>query len=163
MNTNIQIVQFYLNNYLFLWLVVVLLLPIIPPEWAGYWKYNHNNPTEDRAKKITLLRFILHFLIDSIFVEILLNGMATFQFKQAITFIIFLVMFFDIFFRHQISREAITLVSVGILALYLERLIERGKHIKLFWGLLDWYKDDQGNQTSTQSVPPAQTPQPLQP
>ena len=91
--------------------------------------------------------------------------MTTFQFKPAITFIIFLVMGFDIFFRHQISQQAITLVSIGIIVLYLERLIETGKHIKLFWGLLDWHKNDetqpvhsnlkQNNQTVKHNQPAA--------
>jgi hypothetical protein len=164
MDTNFIVFEFVKNNYILILLILLFLAPVIPPEYAGYWKYNLNNKALGRAKRISLLRYILHFLIDSVFVEILVNGMTTFQFKPAITFIIFLVMGFDIFFRHQISQQAITLVSIGIVVLYLERLIEIGKHIKLFWGLLEWRKDDdvqlvtpnlQPNQTEEQKLPVA--------
>src|SRR6185503_15570902 len=101
MDTNFIILEFVKNNYILILLAILFLVPVIPPEYAGYWKYNLNNKALGRAKRISLFRYILHFLIDSVFVEILVNGMTTFQFKSAITFIIFLVMGFDIFFRHQ--------------------------------------------------------------
>jgi uncharacterized membrane protein len=68
-----------------------------------------------------------------------------FEFRKLITIIILAVVAFDIFSNHQISGGAITLVSIGILVLYLERLIETGKHIKLFGPLLTWDKNEEKN------------------
>lgn len=65
-----------------------------------------------------------------------------FEFKKTVTVIIFSVGMFDIFINHQISTKLITLISIGILALYLEKLIETGKNIKLFGGMMSWEKDE---------------------
>jgi len=139
---NLQIINLIKDNFILIAFVILMLLRIIPPEWAGFWKYQNNKESDGRAPKISFLRLVLHNLIDSILSAALIPLMAAFGFKNIITLIIFIVVGFDIFFRHQISGEAITLVGVGIIALYLDRLIETGKHIKLFGGLLTWDKDE---------------------
>lgn len=157
MNSNIEIIKFVENNYLILWLMILFLIRIIPPEWAGFWKYNNNKESDGNAPKLTLLHFFLHNAFDSILRAFLIPLLGAFVFKNIVTLVILIVVLFDVFVQHQISAAAVTLVGIGIVSLYLERLIETGKQIKLFGGLLSWEKD---NNKSPQSEPPIEQPIP---
>ncbi|MFZ2199990.1 MAG: hypothetical protein WAV40_04335 [Microgenomates group bacterium] len=141
-DTNVILLEFLAKNWLGLTLLVVSIFRIVPPEWSGFWKYNNNNESEGLAPKITPINFLLTGLLDSVIRAFFIPLIATFGLKNMITLIIFIVVFFDIFSRHQISGAAVTLVSIGIITLYLERLIELGKHIELFGKLLIWDKDN---------------------
>ena len=141
MSTNNIIINFIINNIYLIALFLLFTIRIVPPNWAGFWKYNNNKEKDGNAPKITLLRFILTNLIDSILSSFIIPFLAAFEFKKMVTLIIFIVVIFDIFFRHQISTAAVTLVAIGIITLYLEKLIESGKIIKLFGGLITWEKD----------------------
>ena len=140
METNILIINFVKDNIILLVLSVASIINIVPPEWAGLFKYNNNDSQQGKAKKITLLHLLLQGVMDGVIRGILIPAVISFGMKNIITLIIFVVISFDLFARHYISGQAVTLVGVGILALYLERLIETGKSIKLF-GLLSWEKD----------------------
>lgn len=142
MITNNIIFDFIINNFLLLVIFILFIIRIIPPQWAGFWKYNNNQEADGKANKISFLRFILHSLVESIFGAVLIPLLAGFGLKNMVTFIIFIVVIFDVFIRNQISGGAVTLVGIGIVVLYLDRLIETGKHIKLFGGLLIWDKDE---------------------
>ncbi len=147
MNTNLTILEFFQNNWILLCILIVLILNLVPPEWAGYWKYVNNDPAFGKAKKITILRFLLHGFVESIVSTFLVNIVSMFEFKKTVTVLIFFVVMFDVFINHEISTKVITLISIGILALYLEKLIETGKNIKLFGNLISWEKDDHTSHT----------------
>jgi len=120
---------------------LIFIPKIVPPEWSGFWKHNKvNEPTSGLAPKITILKFILHNIIDSILSAFLIPILAMFGLKNMVTLVILTVVLFNIIVQKEITAPAVTLVGIGILALYLERLIETGKHIKLFGGLIDWEK-----------------------
>ncbi len=145
--TNDLLFRFIIGNLLFIVLLIALVfasvIKIIPPEWSGLWKYNNNRKEDGSAPKLTFLNFILLNFFDSIVRSVFLPLISSFGLKNMVTLIIFIVVIFDFFFRHQISGQGVTLISVGIVALYLERLIETGKRISLFGGLLTWEKEDQ--------------------
>lgn len=130
MQTNTLIIDFLNNNYLLLGLFLIVCVPkIIPIGW------------NDSGQKITILQLIIQNLIVSIIIPFLSQLLASFSFQKSVTIVIFIMVAFDIFFLRQISGHIITLVAIGIIALYLERLIETGKSLKLF-GLILWEKDE---------------------
>ncbi len=129
--TNIKVLIFLANNIILILLFAVSILRIVPPEWAGFWKFN-NKETDGRAPRITVLQFILTSFLDSVVRGFILPLIAAFGLQKMVTLIIFLVVAFEIFFRHEISSEAVALIAIGIIALYLDRLIDTGKSIILF-------------------------------
>ncbi|HAS34160.1 hypothetical protein A3J91_03175 [Candidatus Peribacteria bacterium RIFOXYC2_FULL_58_10] len=58
-----------------------------------------------------------------------------------IPFIIFAVVIFDIFVKSQISNQAVTLIAIGIIALYLDELVKTGKKIS-FFGVITWERKE---------------------
>lgn len=141
MDTNSVIITFILKNILLVLLLVVSILRVIPPEWAGFWKFNNNKEKDGRAPRITIINFVLTSLFDSVIRAFFIPLIATFGLKNMVTLIIFLVVVFDIFISNQITTQSVTLVAIGIVALYLDRLVETGKKIVFFGGLLRWEKD----------------------
>lgn len=141
-STNSEVIIFLEKNIILIVLLVISILKIVPPEWAGFWKFTNNKESDGKAPRITILNLVLVNFFDSIVRSFFIPLLAAFGLKNMVTLVILIVVVFDIFFRNQISTAAVTLTSVGIIALYLESLIETGKHIKLFGGLLTWEKED---------------------
>ena len=141
MDTNLLLIGFFIKNALAIFLFVFLILKIVPPEWAGFHKYNNNDEQQGRANKMSILRFIIDGVIDGILSPISIHILTLFSFKNMITVLIFFVVGFDIFIRHQISAAVVTLIGIGIIALYLENLIDTGKKIE-FFGIIKWEKKD---------------------
>lgn len=140
MNTNILVISFIKNNILLLAIFLLLIVKVIPPEWSGFNKYI-DNVNKIKANKINLLKFILDGVIDGIISPIFLHTHTMLGFKNTVTILIFFAVGFDVFVSNQISGSVVALIGIGIIALYLEKLIETGKNIKLFGGLLDWEKN----------------------
>lgn len=139
--TNKEIIGFLINNIVLILLLIISILRIVPPDWAGFWKFNNNKEADGIAPRITVVNFILTSLFDSIIRAFFIPLIATFGLKNMVTLIIFLVVAFDIFFRNEITTQSVTLIAIGIVALYLDKLVETGKRITLFGGLLRWEKD----------------------
>ncbi len=140
--SNAWLLDFVLNNYVGLLLFVLLTIKVVPPEWAGYWKYNNNSQAEGPAKRMSALGFLLEGLLDSILPRIWVHLSVIFDFSKTVTILIFCLVIFALFVTHQVSGTILTLVSIGIISLYLERLIETGKSIKLFGGAISWERKD---------------------
>lgn len=119
---NSEILNLLISNFILIVLILVSILKIIPPEWAGFWKYNNNREADGLAPKITFLNLVLSNSFDSVIRSVFIPLIASFGLKNMATLIIFLVVIFDVFYRHEISGAGVTLISVGILTLYLERL-----------------------------------------
>src|SRR5258708_18113241 len=58
-STNIAIVNFLINNIVLILLLAISILRVVPPEWAGFWKFNNNKESDGRAPRITIINFIL--------------------------------------------------------------------------------------------------------
>jgi len=143
MINNDTIINFVKENNLFIGLFVLLIVRIIPPEWAGFWKYNNNKEVDGRAQRITLLRYILHSVVDSCLSSFLIPILSIFGLKNMVTLVILAVVIINVFVQQQISGPVVTLVGIGIITLYLDKLIDTGKSIKLFGGLVNWEKEIQ--------------------
>ena len=142
LETNSLIVAFLTGNFFSLAILLASLIKVIPPEWAGFWKYNNNNSAEGKAQKITALNWLLHMIFASLVQSFFIPLIAAFGLKNMVTLVILMVVGFDIFSRKQVSTASVTLTAIGIIALYLDRLVETGKTIKLFGGLLLWERKD---------------------
>lgn len=136
MSTNSMVLNFVSNNVVLIVLGVVLLLPIIPPRWIGmrdtYFDLFYKK--ELPSQKYSILRVIIHSLLSPI-----TEFLVVWSLRGTISIVIFAVIGADLFFRKKLSSEAVTLVSVGIIALYLEQLIEKAKKITI-WKLFEWEK-----------------------
>jgi hypothetical protein len=142
MYTNSYLIDFFRNNSILLVLLLLSAIHIIPQEWAGYWKYNNNRKEDGRAPRMTILHWLLTSLLNSIINAFIVPLIAAFGLDKMVTLIIFAVVGFDIFSGHEISSASVILTVVGIIALYLDRLVDTGKIITMFGGLLHWEKDD---------------------
>ncbi len=145
-------IDFFKQN----WLLLVLFLPIIPPKWLGYAS-QYFNTVENKlipARKSSIAAAFIMMFVDAVsqFTNIFVNLASLLTLRTATTVIIFIAIGFDIFFRKQISREAITLISIGVIALYLEQLIEKAKKIVLFWKILEWESKDTTSPTNTSTT-----------
>ena len=156
MKTNDIIINFVKENCLLIGLFVLLIIRIVPPEWAGFWKYKNNREIEGKAPKITPLRFIFHSVVDSLISSFLIPILSMFGLKNMVTLVILAVVVINILVQQQISGSVVTLVGIGIVALYLDKLIDTGTSIKLFGGLVSWEKEKRGVDPldSTQKIEP---------
>ena len=141
MVTNQAIISFLQNNWIFVLLLAISLLKIIPHRWLKSAEYVEAS----KEKRITLLTFVLESLFDSL-------SRATFSLQAVLglqtmaSLIIFVVVVFDILVTKDISNQAVTLIGMGIVALYLNQLIKDGKKIS-FFGMISWEgKDDSSSQ-----------------
>ncbi len=141
MNTNLIIFNLLKDNALVIVIFIFLIIKIIPPEWSGFNKYT-DQINKIRAKRKNALGFIIDGIMDGIISPIFVHVSTMFGFKNTITILIFFVIGFDVFIRQQISGTVVTLIAIGIIALYLEKLIETGKNIKLFGNLMTWERKD---------------------
>jgi len=143
MDSNRLIIEFITNNWILILLFSFTITKVIPPEWAGFWKFNNNIKSDGLSPRITLLKLVLHNFFDSVLSAFLIPLLAMFEFKKMVTFVTFVVVVFDVFIRHQISGGTVTLTGIGIVTLYLDRLIETGDEIKFLGGLFSWKKHNQ--------------------
>ncbi len=165
-NTNVVLVTFFQQNWLLLIMLIASIIPIFPPQWFNYTtRYYigdlYQPGAYQRRQKVSFLHALVKLAIQPIS-ALIFDLMAPLQvlmkYKEVIIIMIFLVVGFDVFYRKQISREAITLVSIGILALYFEQLIEKGKKIDGFFHLISWEAKDNPFSLPVQNVPPVNIP-----
>jgi len=125
--------NFIIGKWDIIVLVILLLIPVIKPTWIGQDKTFIDNKNQERdSKKLSVLSALINLAIYP-----LINITTFLSLKGTISLVIFLVIAVDLIYRKQLSREAVILVSIGIVALYLEQLIERGRKIS-FLKLIDW-------------------------
>ncbi len=139
--TNAQAIHFISSNIVLIGLLLVFIIRIVPPETVGLWKYKNDKESDGRSPRITILNFVLINLFDTIIRSFVIPLIAAFGLKNMVTLVIFTVVTFDVFIRHQISTQAVTLIGIGIIALYLDGLLVTGKRIVLF-GLLRWERKE---------------------
>jgi hypothetical protein len=140
-NTNLMILGFMANNIVLILFSLLLLLPIIPPHWIGLQDtyFNTFYKKEMPVQKYSILKVLINSLLSPI-----TEFLVIWSLKGTVSVVIFVVIGTDLLLRKQLSREAVALVSVGIIALYLEQLIEKAKKISI-WKIIEWEKEDDNN------------------
>ena len=135
--------QDLLNFLTLYWYAIVFLLiliyPLIPLRWLGLREtyYDFYYKKEIPAQKYSILRAIIHALLTPLQEVIVIWGL-----RGTVSIVIFVVIGIDLFFKKQLSKEAVTLVSIGILALYLEQLILNAKKITI-WKIFEYESKQQ--------------------
>ena len=139
-DTNQLIIPFIQNNSLIILFILFLLslIKVIPPEWCGFWKYVDNDEKKGLAPNVTVLNWMLHMIIDSLIRSFVLSLLSAFGLKNMITLIIFIVTSFDIIVNQQISPQSVALIGIGIITLYLDKLVDTGGKMSIFGSLLKW-------------------------
>ncbi len=136
-STNELIITFFVNNWILLTLLAIFMTgcvwKTVPRKWI------HDNDISE--KKVPFVEFVFSNFINTFLSTIVSHMLAAFGLTNMVSCLIFLVVIFDVFIRHQISSQAVALVSVGIVALYMSKLVDTGKTIK-FLGVFSWERRD---------------------
>lgn len=102
---------------------------IFPPHWVGGDKqYIDRNDQVVRNPKMSIIDAVTNFL----FFSMLRNLIVVIGLKGSITLVMFAVIIVELVATSTISTNAVIVASIGILALYLETMVEKAKRIKFF-------------------------------
>lgn len=130
------IIQFFLNNWLLIILIIFLIIPLIPPEKLSFRSTFIDDGKPVKSLKISLLETIVHLILRSVS-RLIIDISVHLHFQTSVSLIIFTIIAVDIYYRKQISESTIILVIVGILALYSQQLVDKGKSLKI-WKIFEW-------------------------
>lgn len=152
-----MILQFIQHNFsdiiIILFLVIVSVIPLIPPTWAGLNKehFDYNLKEMVAQKKLNFWESIIT-LFASLFNRLLIGAALSVQFRRAVTIILFLVLGADLVINRKITDNATKLVIVSIVALYLEVFLEKASEIAV-WKIFTWKAktDNQAANTNPQA------------
>jgi len=124
----------------YLWLLgsIVLLLPVLPPGYIYTPDYYFDNKGQKIQRgKVSILQFFLHQVV-MLLQEILIGIAAPLGLKGSVTILIFLVVGADLYFRKGLTSQGLIISIVGVIALYLEQLIEKAKSLEFLKGLFKY-------------------------
>ncbi|MFA5799350.1 MAG: hypothetical protein WC840_00135 [Candidatus Peribacteraceae bacterium] len=137
MISNDALIWFFQNNWIFVLLFLISLIKAIPHKWLKSEEF----VKASKESRVTLLTFVLESFFDSLS-RASFSLLAVLGLQATVTLIIFVVVIFDIVVKREISTQAVSLFGIGIVALYLNRLIETGKKIS-FFGMVAWERKDE--------------------
>lgn len=117
---------------------LVSLLPIIPPRFIYVPDYYFDNQNQKIQRgKVSILHFFLHQIV--VLVQDVLVGFAVaLGLKGSVTILIFLVVGADFYFRKSLSVESLTITIIGVIALYLDQLVQNASELEFFRGLFKY-------------------------
>ena len=136
--TNSEIINFWNEHWIFICIIIVSVIKFIPAEWIGLNKMV--GTTDPKRHFVSLFQIIVGGLFEAI-ARSSMNLSIAFGLGNVVTFLIFAVVIFDIAVRKEISTQAVSLISIGVLALYLDELVKEGKEMS-FFGLATWKRKD---------------------
>lgn len=128
-----MILDFVINYWADILIVVPIfalaLLPIIPPTFAGLNKtyFDYYSGKEKDQKKLNFFELVIQ-LISHLVVT---GPVLSIGFRGTVTLILFLILGADLFLNRRITDNAVTLSIVGIVALYLEKIIDTADEISI--------------------------------
>lgn len=137
MLTNDFAIGFFHSHWIFVSLFLFSVLKVFP----NIWFKSEEFIAATKEKRVSLLTFILDSFFDSLS-RASFSLLAILGLRATVTLIIFVVVIFDIVVKKEISSQAVSLFGIGIVALYLDRLIETGKKIS-FFGMVAWERKDE--------------------
>lgn len=102
---------------------------LFPPQWVGGDKeYTSTEGKLVRNPKMSIIDAVTNFL----FYSMLRNLIVVIALKGSITLVMFAVIVVELVATSTISTNAVIVASIGILALYLETMVEKARRIKFF-------------------------------
>jgi len=122
------------DNWLVLVLSILFIIPFISPRYLGLSDtyFDTNLKRNMPSQKYSILRALIYSILSPVQELLVIWGL-----RGTVSIIVFAVVGVDLYFRKQLSGDAMNLVSIGIVALYLEQLIDKAKKITV-WKLFDW-------------------------
>lgn len=124
-----KLIDFFVNNWLSIIFVLIVILPLIPARIAdpfGYEMSQRMTPPFPN-KKWSMLKLATRSLFE-VFSEFALNlGL-----KGSISVILFTVVGTDLYFNKAISMNTVIVIIVAVVALYLEYMITNAEEIEFF-------------------------------
>ena len=130
------IIQFFQNSWLLVLIVIILLLPIIPTSWLALPRTYMDQGKEVKHLSLSIIESIVH-LICKIISRLIIDISILFTFQTTLSLIIFILIGVDLYYRKQIGQNTILLVIIGIIGLYLQQIIDKGKSFKI-WKIFEW-------------------------
>lgn len=133
------------------------IIRVWSPELAGLNKtYFDPQGIEQTQRKMSFLEILMSNLSH----VILMPFTISFTLRGTVTVILFLGIGLDIFLTKKISDNAVKIAIVGIVALYLERLIETADEISI-WKIFTWKSKKLPVTTTTPAVVASEEPIPV--
>ncbi len=113
---------------------VIFIYPSISSALVGQDSkyYDTGLKQEKFAKKVSILNAVIGLAISPF-----INVAAFLSLKGTVSLVTLIVITVDLICRKRLSKEAVILVSMGIVALYLEQLMDKGKEFS-FLGIFKW-------------------------
>ena len=128
-----MLTNYFLGNWTDVLIIVILFLlaivPIFPCTWGGANKtYFDINKKEDVIQR----NFNFIELTVRLFSSVVLLGPAlSMGFRGTVTMLLFVVLIADLILNKTITNNAITISIVGIVALYLENILDKAEEISI--------------------------------
>jgi hypothetical protein len=119
-------------------------LPTVPPNWLGMDSTYPGSDGKTRKRvSLNILSVVLKLLVQPISLTII-DLSVLFNFKTTISLLIFIVIGTELYFKKQISQQAVILVAISLVVLYLELIIEKAKRITI-WKFFEWERKEENN------------------
>ncbi len=124
-----EIINFISNNWLLILIAIISLVPIIPQKMVDPFGHEMNKrmnpPFPD--KPFSLLKFICRGIFEA-FAEFAINiGL-----RGSATVLMFIVVMFDLINKKTLSSEAVVIIVIAVISLYMEYLINNAEEIEFF-------------------------------
>lgn len=126
---NSIILDFFLNNWIGLIIVILLIAPVVPQKWSDPFGYQMNqkmNPPWP-SESMSISRMLLKQLL-KLFSEFAVNlGL-----RGSVSVLLFAVVGTDLYFNKVISTSTVIITIVAVIALYLEYMVATAESIEFF-------------------------------
>lgn len=117
---------------------IVFLLPVLSPKFIYTPDYYFDNQSQKIQRgKVSILQFFLHQVV-MLVQEILIGIAVPLGLKGSVTILIFLVVGADLYFRKGLTSQGLIISIVGVIALYLDQLVEKAKSLEFLKGLFKY-------------------------
>ena len=94
----------------------------------------------------------VHNLLESI-IQSLFPVFTGLGLKNVVSLVVFAVVAIDLVVRKQVSNQAVTLIVIGIISLYLDTLVQTGEEIT-FFHIFKWKRKNTDSRTIGDATPP---------
>ena len=139
-NSNVAIGLFLRDNWA---LIAAVCLLIIGSTWKVVpYKWCFSVSDDEPRQNFTPIHFVINNALTTFVQPFIIHFLTAFGLKNMVSLLIFVVVVFDVFVRHQISTQAVAMITVGIIALYMDKLVDTGKTIKFLGGLFAWERKE---------------------
>lgn len=123
------------NIILFIIFLIIILFPhILPKSVYGVDYYVDTNNSRIQREKVSIIHFFFHQIV-VLFQELIIGIAVSLSLRGAVTILIFLVVGGDLFFKNGLSPQGLAISIIGVIALYLDQLVQNASELDFFKGI----------------------------